>query len=159
MTHKRTLKPLIERFNKKYIIDPITGCWNWIAYKNPKGYGQIATSTSKAILAHRVSYELFKGSFPNNLCVLHVCDNPNCVNPDHLFLGTRKDNAEDMISKNRQPNLKGEHSGHSKLTETDIMFIRNYPRYKGYQKDLARKFNISHQHVSAIINRKTWTHI
>lgn len=101
-------RPLIDRFTEKYVIDEKTGCWNWTAAKNNAGYGMIHPGGPKKnnVLAHRVSWRLFKGAIPihesyHGMCVLHKCDNPGCVNPDHLFLGTNKDNVADCISKGR----------------------------------------------------------
>lgn len=94
----------VKRFWAK-IKKADNGCWNWTASKRPKGYGAFvwATDTGKIIQgsAHRFSYELHYGVFDTILCVLHRCDNPACVNPQHLFLGTRKDNNLDMVSKGR----------------------------------------------------------
>lgn len=97
------MRSIEERFWVK--VDKIsslsyTDCWVWIGCKNPKGYGQF-WGQDKMIGAHRYSWILKKGSIPNDLCVLHKCDNPPCVNPDHLFLGTQSDNMKDMAQKGR----------------------------------------------------------
>ncbi len=84
------------------------GCWIWTAGLSKSGYGKFAPSHRQTVGAHRVSYELFNGEIPDGMCVLHRCDNPPCVNPHHLFLGTQVDNVADRNSKNRQargPNL------------------------------------------------------
>ncbi len=91
-------KPTSERF-WKYVLKT-SSCWLWTAYKLPGGYG-MASHNRQHILAHRVSYELTHGIIPDRLWVLHRCDNPSCVNPDHLFLGTAKDNTHDAIRKGR----------------------------------------------------------
>ena len=93
-----------ERFwDKVAIAADDDGCWEWQAYKNPAGYGKIGVGgRGKGIaLAHRVSWELKFGQIPDGLCVCHVCDNPGCVRPGHLFLGTHKDNMTDMAKKGR----------------------------------------------------------
>ncbi|MDO7847580.1 HNH endonuclease [Hymenobacter sp. M29] len=77
------------------------GCWEWTGYKNPKGYGYLMVKAGKPTGAHRFSYELHKGPIPKGLFVCHTCDNPVCSNPDHLFLGTVKDNTQDMVKKGR----------------------------------------------------------
>jgi hypothetical protein len=91
---------LHKRFMDKVKIS--LGCWEWQAAKLRRGYGQFGSGQGKRlILAHRMAWTLFVGKIPDGLCVLHKCDNPPCVNPNHLFLGTYKDNAEDMVAKNR----------------------------------------------------------
>jgi len=99
-------KTLQSRFDKKYIPEPMSGCWLWTGSVNNSGYGQF-TMFGRIVGAHRVSYELHNGVIGRDnkdktLHVLHKCDNPLCVNPDHLFIGTAKDNVTDMISKGRK---------------------------------------------------------
>jgi hypothetical protein len=94
--------PLAVRFRGKIRIEP-SGCWLWIGATNGKGYGKIQQGRRGGIplLAHRVSWELHRGPIPDGLMVLHQCDSPPCVNPDHLFLGTGLDNMRDMVAKSR----------------------------------------------------------
>ncbi len=87
------------------------GCWNWEKAKNPNGYGIYTVRKEgwkrrRTVLAHRYAYEIFTGVIPQGMCVLHKCDNPSCVNPDHFFLGTQVDNMRDRKEKGRMP--KGE---------------------------------------------------
>jgi hypothetical protein len=89
-----------ERFFRKAIPEPNTGCWLWEGYEPPNKYGKINIK-GKQKLAHRVSYEINIGSIPDGMNVLHKCDQPACVNPDHLFIGTQQDNIDDMWAKNR----------------------------------------------------------
>lgn len=107
--------PLIKRFNEKYKIMP-NNCWHWTAHLGHFGYGKIYND-KKASYAHRVSWELHNGEIPEGMSVLHKCDNPQCVNPDHLFLGKQGDNVSDMLNKgrgiaNRQRNYTHCKNGH-----------------------------------------------
>ncbi len=112
MGYVRTVEERNKLFWDK--VEIINGCWLWMASRrSPKGYGQVVRY-GKPQSAHRVSWELANGPIPKGLCVLHKCDNPPCVNPSHLFLGTPKDNADDSIRKGRRGSLLKTHcsSGH-----------------------------------------------
>lgn len=101
-------QPIEKRFWEKVMLpqEP-NGCWEWRASLNNKGYGKINID-GKIVLAHRVAYSLYCGDIPPNMCVLHQCDNPKCVNPNHLFLGTLAENVHDMIVKGRAIFFGGE---------------------------------------------------
>lgn len=105
VNHRREFSrsPLADRLAGKYQIDPTTGCWNWTACTDKHGYGQIALGGKHGgqALAHRVSYELHVGQIPDGMMVLHSCDNPACINPAHLRIGTQIDNMADMASRDR----------------------------------------------------------
>ena len=94
------------------ILNEKTGCWEWSKALDSKGYGRISRNGNDSRLAHRLSYTVFIGTIPDKLCVCHKCDNPKCINPDHLFVGTNKDNMHDMATKGRSGNgsLSGEDS-------------------------------------------------
>lgn len=147
---------LKERFLNK--VNKTDTCWIWLASFNRNGYGQFGMNGTMRS-THRVSYELFNGIIPPSLCVLHTCDNRKCVNPSHLFLGTKKDNTQDMVKKNRRfsPNSVGSSNGHSKLTEQEVLQIRSLSNTD--RKKLAQQFNIHLAQVYKIINRKQWTNI
>lgn len=135
------------------------GCWEWQGQTDKGGYGTISINDRNK-RAHRMSYELAYGELPAELDVLHTCDNPTCVNPSHLFLGTDVDNMRDKVAKDRQ--CKGESHGMSKLTEEQVLEIRR--RYKRYAKvdntvTLAREFGVHQSRIFDIVNRKKWKHI
>lgn len=101
MAKGKPITPVEVRFSNKYEINETTDCWEWTACTNNIGYGMFRWETGKMRTAHRVSYEMFKGIIPKGKIVCHTCDNPRCVNPDHLWVGTHQDNFDDMISKGR----------------------------------------------------------
>ena len=98
----RPILPIEVRFNTKYLINEQTDCWEWTAATNNIGYGMFRVRQGLMRTAHRVSYELFKGPIPFGMVVCHKCDNPKCVNPDHLWAGTMLDNIRDMDNKGRR---------------------------------------------------------
>lgn len=129
-------------------------CWHWIANHDHRGYGRIRWC-GLTTLAHRISYELAYGEFTPELCVCHHCDNPSCVNPRHLFLGTRKVNNQDMIRKKRQ--AKGEALPQHKLTKHEVVEIRQrYAVGTVSYKELAAEYGVSLSNIAQIITRKIW---
>lgn len=140
---------------KSRIKKNINGCWIWSGCKYVSGHGALKVNNRK-IRAHRFSYELFVGKIPEGMMVCHKCDNPPCVNPKHLFLGTQKDNIHDAIKKGR---FGGEHH-HSVLKEKDILNIRRLYDSGSYKKvDIAKIFNISQPHIGRIIKREAWKYV
>lgn len=136
-------------------------CWTWQGYKGYKGYGQIVIC-QKQILTHRYSYELHNGEIPKGMYVCHKCDNPSCVNPKHLFLGTQKENMQDASKKKRCVHPEeticfGEKNGNSKLTDEEIKKIKSaYKPYKITHKQLSKQFNVSEPTIKNILARKSW---
>jgi hypothetical protein len=135
-----------------------TECWIWTAGKNKNGYGK-TTLHGKDIGAHRLSWIIAFGEIPDNLHVLHKCDNPSCVNPGHLFLGTNADNSRDRAQKGRNPFQNGEANPYCKLSCSDVLEIRRLSKLGVPQGEIARRYNIKQTNVSCIILRKTWRHI
>lgn len=131
------------------------GCWIWQGNKNPKGYGYMSDN-GRLRTAHRVSYEKFCGPFPPHLQVLHRCDTPSCVNPDHLFLGSNIDNVQDRVAKGRSVGLAGERNPKAKLTAEDVVAIRRDPRAT---KTIAAAYGVSISMVGHIKRREFWRHV
>lgn len=142
-----------ERFDVK--VDKASDCWTWTADTNPHGYGRLRWEGA-AQLAHRVSWQLHVGPIPDGLCVLHRCDNPPCVNPAHLFLGTHADNSEDMRRKGRSHKPHGERSGKAKLSAGQVRDIQQRVAEGESQASVARRYAVHPAHVSRIVNGKRW---
>lgn len=147
---------LPQRLSRKITISK-NGCWLWNGSKNNNGYGQCRVN-KKLLLAHRYIWEITNGPIPEGLHVLHKCDVPNCVNPEHLFLGDHQANMNDMKIKGRM--AKGEGYGFSKLTLQEVFEIRNsyQPGTSGEysQAGLAQKYHINQSEISRILNHKRW---
>lgn len=161
--YRRLYGTLEARFWGKVAIGKPDDCWEWQATVNvTSGYGAF-TLRGKDRPAHRVAYELrHDAEPPDDLFVCHTCDNRRCVNPAHLFLGTRQDNVDDMMRKGRLADMHGEKSPIHKLTEKDVRYIRSVfmsgsPEFGGAA--LARKFGVTQAAVWNVIHRKTWRHV
>lgn len=140
-----------------YYTTKTDSCWIWNGYKNPKGYGLVGRN-GKQRLVHRVVFELTHGEIGDGLCVCHKCDNPSCVNPEHLFTGTIIENTMDMVKKNRQ--AKGENAGGTKLTSNEVMEIRRHIKDgKLSIAEIANLFNVGRNCIYAINDGTTWGHL
>lgn len=135
------------------------GCWLWTAAKDRAGYGQFRAGGRGRTMAraHRVSWSIHYGDIPAGMNCLHKCDNPSCVRPDHLFLGTLSDNNHDMAVKGR--NAKGMANGRAKLTEKDVSQIRLMLHQGMPQRRIATRFGVSQTLISNIAAGKTWGHV
>lgn len=161
----RNLKSREERFWEKVDKKGAIECWNWTGAKAQNGYGKFYWGTEHGrricMNSHKASWLLSRGHIPKHrsyhgLCVLHKCDNGMCVNPRHLWLGTNKDNADDMIKKGRLYVRKGEELGVNKLTQADVIQIRCSRRSP---HDIARQFGMTVEHIRNVIRGKSWKHI
>lgn len=138
---------------RSFVVVTDRGCWEWPGRRNDKGYAQIGS-----VSGYRHAFELFHGEIPNGLHVCHRCDNPPCVNPDHLFLGTHVDNMKDCTAKGRR--AKGESSGAAKLTEDEVVQIRKMRFNGGFTlKEIGARFRITHEAVRQICAGNTWKHV
>ena len=158
----------IMEFARKKIVSNISisdsGCWEWKGCVQSNGYGRI-TYKRKTSGVHRLSYRAFLGEIPEGHDVCHRCDNRKCVNPSHLFVGTRKDNMEDCVKKGRQakgnmlPDRRGEKSSFAKLSESDVIEIRDLASSGLPTNEIAKKFNVSADNIRRIKRRDTWSHV
>lgn len=139
-------------------------CWEWTGCRNQDGYGHIAISGA-VIGAHRHSFILANGPLPelpgaHAACVLHRCDNPPCVRPDHLFLGTQGENIADMMQKCRANQLRGEANGAARLTEAQVREIRTLYAAGGMSRPkIAARFGICYRTVYNLTERRSWAHL
>ena len=138
-------------------VNKSDGCWEWNASRNNKGYGRFL-ARGQSTGAHRVSYELHNGPIPNGMSVLHKCDNPPCVNPAHLFLGTNADNNADKMAKGRHRALKGSDHRLAKMTEADVVVIKSTRGVlPGYI--VAECFGVVQTTISNIHSGHSWSHV
>jgi len=147
---KRTTK---EKFEARVSPEPNTGCWLWAGAAFVQGYGELKVGAKKW-KASRLSYELYKGAIGSRLHVLHRCDVPLCVNPDHLFLGTDADNTRDKVSKGRH--LRGTDCRNAKLSDAAVREIRS-----SQEGDwaLGRRFGVNPSVIYQVRARKRWRHV
>ncbi|MDL4862069.1 HNH endonuclease [Halomonas elongata] len=151
----------VERFHTKYRLNPATGCWEWTdALSSRGGYGRLKVGRV-AVRAHRASHLIHKGPIPEGLVVCHTCDNPACVNPDHLWLGTHMDNTQDMMTKGRgkYPGHQGEINPSAVLTRRKVEEIIQRITEGQTNKRIAIEFGVSHATVSLIRRGKIWTDV
>lgn len=154
-------------------VSPVGSCWLWTGARcqGKWGYGRLDVGGSQ-VRAHRLSWTLYLGPIPDGAQVLHSCDNPPCVNPSHLFLGTHADNMADMVAKGRQATgdrngsrlhpervARGGRQGASKLNDESVMDIRRLASTGVAQDVLAAVYQVTRANILAILKRKTWSHL
>jgi hypothetical protein len=150
--------PLDKRYWAKVVKS--RGCWGWKAATNATGYGVIGAgrpTPQRALLAHRVSWELHFGPIPAGMFVCHRCDNPPCSNPAHLFLGTQSDNMGDAARKGRTQ--RGERSSRALMTEAVVRRMRRMRAAGQRPCDIARTTGFKYQTVLAAVNGQSWCHV
>lgn len=162
--------PVESRFQAK--VERTSDCWLWHGTRDPHGYG-ILWVRGRNVRAHRLSWELHYGPVPAGMNVLHHCDNPTCVRPDHLFLGTHADNVADKVAKGRQASgerhgarrhrermPRGERNGNARLAADDVREIRRlYAVGTATQTALAARFGVTQRVIWQIVHRLTWRHV
>lgn len=141
-----------------------TQCWEWNGNKNKKGYGNLGFRGKTSVKAYRLAYETWVGPIPagngyHGTVVRHVCDNPACINPNHLTLGTVADNNADAINRGRAVQPRGEQSGQAKLTERDVLAIRSLHKDGTSVYQLARQFNMSETQLRRVVRSESWQHV
>lgn len=166
-------KDQIRFWSKAQLTANPETCWEWGAAKDKKGYGRFSLNFKEKYMAHRMAYFLHNKKPIGNLLVCHNCDNPGCINPNHLFLGTHADNFNDMKKKGRsckgerhrnqkypEKRQRGETNGASVLNDGQVLAIRQeYSTGSFMIKEVAHKYGVSATATSQIIHRKTWKHI
>ena len=149
---------------KKILLSHISidknGCWNWTGSKNPEGYGNVGigsrkNGTHKTAKAHRVSFFVFNGIDPDGLDVCHKCDNPSCINPDHLSLGTEKDNVRDMMEKGRGSHLPPEKCSATKLTKEQVLQAKQLRKQGKSYYSMAKTFGVYRETIRQAVIGKT----
>lgn len=137
-----------ETIQSKTKLDPIKGCWIWQLKINRGGYGSV-TYKNKTWTAHRLAWFLFNGPIPNGMMVCHKCDIRPCINPEHLFLGTHRDNMSDKLNKGRC--CRGDNHGLVKISDFEIDYIKKLKDMGTMQKDIAKIFHVTPPTINRII--------
>lgn len=170
MPHKRTILRdlrddvrLATRFWRKVAIGDSLMCWEWSAHRGSntpgRNYGKFGVDGQNCF-AHRVAWVLTHGPIPEGMDVLHACDNPPCVNPAHLYLGTHSDNMRDRSARGRMPSMSGSRHPEAILTEDDVLKIRE--RWRAGERpaaSIAADFPVTKECVYAIVYYRSWTHV
>ncbi|MBE5251590.1 HNH endonuclease [Mixta sp. Marseille-Q2057] len=150
---------LARRLTNGCSINEQTGCWEWQRHTNNAGYGKL-TINGRGVYAHRLAYQLVKGELPEGLDAMHSCDNPKCINPEHLVAGTRSQNMKDCSARGRAKiptSIKrGESNGAAKLREVDVRSIKRLLEKGCTQREIADRFGISQSQVSHIKLGRAW---
>lgn len=156
-----TSRPLADRFWEKVDVRSPSECWEWTASRGQPGYGRISKDRNTMLDAHRVSYELNVGAIPEGKRVLHSCHNRGCVNPNHLRVGTAKDNSQDMVKAGRSS--FGNRKSSVFLSPHEVKAIRvvasRHKRWSGVQSFLADWFGTSKQVINKIVNGTHWKYL
>lgn len=152
-------KPIRDRILDGFIPEPNSGCWLWEGSSNKSGHCQIYYNKQLRYV-HRLSYELFVGPIPKYKFILHKCDVASCINPDHLYVGTARDNVKDRVERKRSFRPKGELHPLAKMIDRDVIIIKSlYEDHKLSIADIASLFNMSFTNINRILRNVTWKHV
>ena len=151
-------RPIKDRIRERVAIDE-RGCWLWLGQLFKDGYGQIAIGRDSPKRAHRISYAEFCGPIPAGMWVLHKCDTPACVNPEHLFLGTAKDNTQDMLAKGRRGDLSGENHPNARHTERFVWAMRRLVKHGTPIAQLAAMYRLTYGAMHQLVRGRVWKNI
>lgn len=147
--------PLRERFEEKFTPEPNSGCWLWTAATLPFGYGVLGSGGKRGnVRAHHAAWRLYRGDIPDGMWVLHKCDNPACVNPDHLFLGSHRDNVDDCMAKRRT--TFGARNAAARLSNEQA---RSIFQSREHTDALATRYRVSGDTVRAIRAGRRWSRV
>jgi len=147
--------PSSVRFDRKWMAEPMSGCWLWTAALTPSGYGSF--DYPRGGRAHRAAWEIYRGPIPDGVCVCHTCDNRACVNPGHLWLGTHQENNADKMKKGRDAH--GVRQGLAKLNPDLVRRIRDIAATGVRHQSIASMFGVSKASIQSAVARTTWRHV
>jgi hypothetical protein len=149
----------IVAFEQRFIPEPNSGCWIWTGMRHHGSQYGVFCFRRKSVRAHRAAWEIYRGAIPSGMCILHKCDVPMCVNPDHLFVGTQADNNADRDAKGRTKSAKGSTQHLAKLKESDIPRIRERRLLGLSLSTIAKEFGVSKHAIHGVVAGRTWTHV
>lgn len=158
MKHDESALEDLARFMQHVYMTGRAECWLWIGNKPDGRYGHFSVS-GKIYKAHRWLYALVCGEIPEGMVIRHKCDNPSCVNPAHLTIGTHADNVADKYERGRAPNRQGEKHPLARLTEDKVKEIRRMSELGWPNSRIAAEFGVSTQHVGKVVRRENWRHV
>jgi DNA-binding transcriptional regulator YiaG len=145
----------VQRFCSK-VDSSSDGCWPWLGGHDHYGYAKFRVDGKVSVRAARVAFQVSRGPIPTGMHVLHTCDNRQCVNPSHLFLGTNRDNVRDRVAKRRDGDHKGIKNGRAKLTPDQVSAIREEYQPRASYAKFARRFGVSASTIRNIVKGRNW---
>lgn len=150
------MKPIRQRILESSTLNLVSGCWEWDKFKDAAGYGKIQINKTQ-VTASRASYKEFIGPIPKGLCVCHKCDNPSCCNPDHLFLGTHQDNADDKVAKRRS--MHGSIHYKATIDESQAMAVFEMIQSGATNSEIQAKLGVGKNIIQSIKAGFSWNHV